>query len=545
MSAECQAEECAPGNTGVIHALLARLDALGVREFCVCAGARNAPLLDVLVRREGDITMRSFFEERSAAFFALGRVMQTQQPVAVITTSGTAVAELYPAVMEAYYQGLPLVLITADRPSSYRGSGAPQAVEQQGLFGTYVVRQVELEAGVAVQDSGPSERSGPVHFNVCLEERLEAMEEVPALAAAGLVKQGELHAWTGDHEREWESFWKAEGDLVVLAAGIHPQDVAVARDFLLRLQAPIVAEVTSNLQGDSALAPLLLRGGERALRQLNVKRVLRLGAVPSWRYWRDLEQRPEVRVLNVSRAEFRGLARQERVASVPWGMLEKQEEIAQQLDAGRAMVAGNGTREKLDTLLGAYAHAEPAWMRHLSQIIGPGAVVFISNSLPIREWNLAADELKGGTQVFANRGANGIDGIISTWLGLGAEAAESWLIVGDLSALYDLSAPWVLPQLREGKRRIVVVNNGGGQIFSRLPWLKNSEESTRKLMMNPHEIQFAAWAKMWGMGYRLITKAGQLGMGDEGAGAGECPCVVWEVRPDTGHTEAFWREWQG
>src|SRR6187402_3040419 len=97
MSAEPAMNAIGAGNAAVIGALLAELDALGVREYCVCAGARNAPLLDVLTRRSAAITLRSFYEERSAAFFALGRVMQTREPVAVITTSGTAVAELFPA----------------------------------------------------------------------------------------------------------------------------------------------------------------------------------------------------------------------------------------------------------------------------------------------------------------------------------------------------------------------------------------------------------------------------------------------------------------
>ncbi|HSJ03200.1 MAG TPA: thiamine pyrophosphate-binding protein, partial [Verrucomicrobium sp.] len=117
------------GNVQVIASLLAELDALGITEYCVAAGARNAPLLSVLMARAEaqDLTIRHFFEERCASFFALGRVIAGRKPVAVVTTSGTAVAELYPAVMEAYYQAAPLVVVTADRPSAYRGSGAPQA----------------------------------------------------------------------------------------------------------------------------------------------------------------------------------------------------------------------------------------------------------------------------------------------------------------------------------------------------------------------------------------------------------------------------------
>jgi 2-succinyl-5-enolpyruvyl-6-hydroxy-3-cyclohexene-1-carboxylate synthase len=176
-------------------------------------------------------------------------------------------------------------------------------------------------------------------------------------------------------------------------------------------------------------------------------------------------------------------------------------------------------------------------MRHLSRVIGAGATVMIGNSLPIREWNLAADVPKPGTRFFANRGANGIDGLVSTWLGVSADANESWLVLGDLSALYDLSAPWILPQLPGAKRRIVVINNGGGKIFSRVSWLKGVDAQTKRAMVNPHDISFEPWAKLWNMEYRLVTDWQTLQ--DD-----ETPNAIWEVRPDEAETEAFWQAWQ-
>jgi 2-succinyl-5-enolpyruvyl-6-hydroxy-3-cyclohexene-1-carboxylate synthase len=542
MSAKQTAADSGHGNATVIRALLAELDALGVREFCVCAGARNAPLLDVLTQRHAGDTIYSFYEERSAAFFALGRVMRTRKPVAVVTTSGTAVAELFPAVMEAHYQGLPLVLITADRPSRYRRSGAPQAVEQQGIFGEYTVREVEMEAGSETRVAQAAALlDGPIHLNVCLEEGL-----APRLGVDGGIdsEQG-VHtsspcprndvALNEAHRHDWREFWEAKGDLVVLAAGIHPDDAVLARQWLLKLGAPVVAEATANLSGDSYMKPLLMRGGEQALKQLRAKRVLRLGAVPSCRWWRDLDGRKEVRVLNVSRAAFRGLARTELVATIPWQILGESDLELEVTD--RPTVVSRSAR--LSDCLEAHPRSEPAWMRHLSQMISPGATVFIGNSLPIREWNLAANAPAVGTHFFANRGANGIDGLVSTWMGLGAEAEESWLIVGDLSALYDLGAPWVLPQLRQSRRRIVVINNGGGKIFSRVSWLQHAGGDTKRLMENPHSVSFEPWARMWGMDYRLLTDVKQLRDDDDSAG-----CAVWEVRPDAGQTEAFWTAWQ-
>src|SRR3954447_14292784 len=109
--------------------------ALGATDFCVCAGSRHAPLLAVL--GVSDLRVFSFVDERSAAFFALGRAKLTGRPAAVVTTSGTAVAELLPAAIEAHYSGTPLILITADRPARYRGTGAPQSIEQEAIFGVY------------------------------------------------------------------------------------------------------------------------------------------------------------------------------------------------------------------------------------------------------------------------------------------------------------------------------------------------------------------------------------------------------------------------
>jgi 2-succinyl-5-enolpyruvyl-6-hydroxy-3-cyclohexene-1-carboxylate synthase len=130
---------------------------LGTSDFCACAGSRNSPLLAVL----GDAHVFSFVDERSAAFFALGRTKLHGKPAAVVTTSGTAVAELMPAVVEAYYSASPLILITADRPARFRGSGAPQAIEQKGIFGLYAALSL---------DRWP--RNTPLHLNIEFDEPL-------------------------------------------------------------------------------------------------------------------------------------------------------------------------------------------------------------------------------------------------------------------------------------------------------------------------------------------------------------------------------------
>ena len=147
------------GNIERASRLIEDVRAAGASEFCVCAGSRNSPLLAVL--GESDARLFSFVDERSAAFFAIGRIKLHGAPVVVVTTSGTAVAELLPATIEAYYSGLPLVLLTADRPARFRGTGAPQSIEQVGIFGAYAETSLSMWTGMR-----------PLHLNIEFDEPL-------------------------------------------------------------------------------------------------------------------------------------------------------------------------------------------------------------------------------------------------------------------------------------------------------------------------------------------------------------------------------------
>ena len=147
-------------NLDIARGVLELVRTAGVRDCCICAGSRNSPLI-VTFAAAADLAVYSFVDERSAAFFAVGRAKWTERPVAVITTSGTAVAETLPAAVEAYYSSVPLILITADRPARYRGTGAPQSIEQAEIFGPYASR-----------DPSMWDRSMPLHINVPFDEPL-------------------------------------------------------------------------------------------------------------------------------------------------------------------------------------------------------------------------------------------------------------------------------------------------------------------------------------------------------------------------------------
>lgn len=500
--------------------------AWGVRDFVICTGARNAPLILPLLDAPAPIKLWRHFDERSAAFFALGLAKRQRRPVAVVTTSGTAVAELMPAVIEAHYSGIPLVLITADRPKRFRSSGAPQAIEQAHLFGAYSEGCFDVEAAEDFPVGFPWNRTRPIQLNPCFEEpRDEPAAEInwtDALARGAAVFEAPVQPSSFPDPTLLGRFVADFDGGAVILGEIPAADRAEVEHFLEKLAAPVWAEATSGLRESKKLASLLLPGGDATFRAWQPKKVLRIGGVPSLRYWRDLEEQPGIPVLSVTRTGFPGLAR--GCDTTGWVDFSEME-----IPPG-----STATPEvpEVDDLLSQYVRSEASLMAELSKIIPENALVFLGNSLPIREWNLAASQEIAHANVFANRGANGIDGEISTFLGLSEGEGESWGIFGDLTTLYDSNAPWVMDQLSSGKRRIVIINNGGGRIFSRMPALGGVDEKGRQLTENRHQIDFSAWATLWSLEHQrgIAESPGEL-----------AAHAVIEIVPDEADTEGFWK----
>ncbi len=508
-------------NARLIRSTLTALARLGVAEVCVAAGARNAPLITALMASEG-VKLWSFFEERCAAYFALGRIQADHLPVAVLTTSGTAAAELLPAVIEAHYQGLPLVLVTADRPRRFRGSGAPQAIEQKDLFGPYVSASLDVEEGGSL--SWPIRlKAQPLHINVCLDEPLDAEQEGIDFLSH--------YSPAAPPETKVPAFTFSGESTAILVSGLRPGEARELAPVLAAIGLPVIAEITSNLWGTWVDRPqidhLLLPAAESTFRSLDLRQVIRIGGIPASRWWRDLENKPDVWVTSISRLPFSGLARKMHVQTLPWRALDL---LAKQC-LKPAVLAQNTAR--ITHWLEEFPLSEPAWMRHVSAAFAPQDRVFVSNSLPIREMNLTVQPSIPAAEFYANRGANGIDGIVSTWLGVSASSRSSWLVIGDLSALYDLAAPWILGQLPHGNRRLVIINNGGGKIFSRVASLRSLAEDARRVIENQHQIRFQPWAEMWGMSYLQVTEPEQMKAVPEGP-------VLIEIIPEAGQTEAYY-----
>ena len=275
---------------------------------------------------------------------------------------------------------------------------------------------------------------------------------------------------------------------LVIAGGLAPRHRDRVRELV---RAPIYAEALSGLREDASLP--LITAGERMIARGNFNGVIRIGNVPTLRFWRDLETM-DVPVVHYSDLPFPGLTRGE---VLPIDALPSIEGVLDSsfFDRDREQ------RAKVEAILDDEPSSELTMFRALSRELPHGARIYIGNSLPIREWDLVATREDRGFTIEANRGANGIDGQLSTFFGQCDPDRQNVCIVGDLTAIYDLNAPWIVPQLDRGLRfRIVIINNGGGRIFSRVASLRSLDPTLRaRIIENEHAIRFDAWATMWGI----------------------------------------------
>lgn len=265
------------------------------------------------------------------------------------------------------------------------------------------------------------------------------------------------------------------------------------------------AEPLSGLREFSSIT-----AGERMIGRGRFDGVIRIGNVPTLRFWRDLETL-DLPVVHYSDLPFTALTRGEirPISDLP--RIEFTDEAF--LEEDRAFAA------RIASILDDEPTSELSMLRALSRELADGTRVYLGNSLPIREWDLVAERKPFDYE--ANRGANGIDGQLSTFFGWCDPDRDNVCIVGDLTAIYDLNAPWIVPQLGHRRFRVVIINNGGGRIFGRVASLRALDPSLReKVIENVHAVRFDQWAAMWGISDR-----------------------VTELRPDEAASKRVWQRY--
>jgi len=508
----------------------------GVKEIIFCSGARNVPFLDIL-HFEHKVKVIHCPEERSAAFYALGRSRQTKSPVAVIVTSGTAAGELYPAAMESYYLQVPLLLITADRPSVFRGSGAPQAAEQFNLYGKYARFFKEIEGEECVVDLSHWDKKGVAHLNVCLDEP-KKNHLAPHRPLTYLPKEEVSEPLIQENSLEvLDLFLQNIHYPLVIVSALDPASHRDVVSFLSRLQAPLLLEGVSGIREHPDLQDLRVRNIDRIFESAShfgypIDGVLRIGGVPTARVWRDLEYlQQRIAVHSISDHSFSGLSwnREELPYPVKATLrcyVPSRTFFTYALEQWLQDERGFSTR--LHQLFAKYPGAEPSLVHELSKIIPDKSHVYLGNSLPIREWDMAAASQDKHLTMTASRGLCGIDGQVSTFLGLSRQFCENWAILGDLTMIYDMAGFWVVPQMNVEQLTIVVINNGGGKIFERM--------FPHKEMLNTHQISFEGLSKMWNFDYVHWTSIP--------SGHRSSRRQLIEIVPDPQQTAQFWDDFQ-
>jgi 2-succinyl-5-enolpyruvyl-6-hydroxy-3-cyclohexene-1-carboxylate synthase len=515
-------------------ALIDELVAHGLRHACVSPGSRSTALVLALERHDG-ITVHVHLDERSSAFFALGLAKALRQPVAVACTSGTAVAELFPAVVEASQARVPLYLLTADRPPRLRGTGANQTIDQVRLFGSYARAYLSPPLPASADDAPAWRRigreavascggapPGPVHINCSFEEPLMPSDDVVDVPGGepGRVERPDrnLEPLAVDVGRAARELSGARG--VVVAGSnwwITSSEVA---SLAQRLGWPLLAEPTSGMRrpGWAALAAgQSLTASTAFLERHRTEVVLQVGAAPTTRASQAFVAAAE-RLLVVDllhpdpdperRATWRLTANPDRLATVLLDGPRRIEPAPVDWLASWQVADAHARRALDDVLDAADEPAELRLARDVAAAVPDGGTLFVGNSTPIRDLDVAMAP-RDGLQVLANRGASGIDGLMSTALGVAtAGTGPTVALIGDLSLLYDAGALVWNGRRLPADLVLVVPNNRGGAIFGSLDPRDLPERD--RLFVTPHDVDLAALSTAAGVGHVMLERMSDL-----------------------------------
>jgi 2-succinyl-5-enolpyruvyl-6-hydroxy-3-cyclohexene-1-carboxylate synthase len=503
----------------------------GVQAAVVCPGSRSTPLALALADDER-ITVHVHHDERSGGFLALGLARATGRAVVVLTTSGTAAVELHPAVVEAHHSGVPLLVCTADRPPELRDVGAPQTIDQGHLYGGAV--RWYADPGVADAASAPRWRAfaaralaetagppaGPVQLNLPFREPLVG-------TAASPLPPGR------DGHRPWTSapapsvLWPEDlevgrlGERRGLILAGHPcGDPDDVDRVATGLGWPVVADPLSSAWGaaDSVAHLDAMLRSERARTALRPDVVLRLGRPPSsrvvdeWLAWCGAE---EIVVPGAAWIDPSAAAATVLRGDPADVLCSLADEVVGSGASGAGGVRAPGWLDAWTTAAAAAAGAaeealmelpgphEPGVARDLVAALPVGAGLVVSSSMPIRDVERYA-EPRDDLRVFANRGANGIDGVVSTAVGTALAGGPVALLVGDLAFLHDSNGLLGLAG-RDVDLVVVVVDNDGGGIFSFLPQARHLPGSRfEELFGTPHGLDLVALAAAYGVSARAV-----------------------------------------
>lgn len=533
-------------NTNTLWAsvLTETLARLGLKTAVISPGSRSTPLT-VSLAAHPDIEAIPVLDERSAGFFALGIAQRTGKPVVLVCTSGTAGANYFPAVIEARESSVPLLLLTADRPSEMRDCASGQTIDQQKLYGSFANAYSELALPTAEMAmlrylrqtiahlwQSTQTPPGPVHVNCPFRDPLAPVTDGTAAALESAIDKtffdglGDIHPGktvSGTARARYDQ--TIQGIIVV-----GPTAARNAKSFCQQvaqlseiLQWPVLAEGLSPLRSYASLNPHLITTYDLLLRQpawaqaLAPEQVIQIGPLPTSKVLRQWLTQTDPKRWIVSdvhgnldplhgRAVSAGSLADFLAAAAPSSLPSSMESTF--LNAWLSLE--RRIRRQLDAMLAAETglmESKIPWQ--LAQSLPAQTPVFVANSLAVRdvEWFWPATD--GGYEIYFNRGANGIDGTLSSALGVAhGHRLPAVLLSGDLALLHDTNGFLSAARLR-GHLTVVVINNRGGGIFERLP-IAQFEPPFEEFFATPQPVDWERLCGAYGVEHRQIESWLQL-----------------------------------
>lgn len=480
-------------STALARHTVRQLIELGVEDVVLSPGSRNAPLSIAFyqAQQKGLINLHVRIDERGAAFFALGIAKASGKYVPVVCTSGTAVANYLPAVLEAHHSDINLLLLTADRPARLRKTGSNQTTNQNGIFGEFV--RESLDTAAPVDLTRFLSDSGPVHINLQFDEPLlpedgnDWLSGIhPTPIVHGIKVPGEISINTTKN-------------VVIVGHDRAGFSVAEIEDFADDLGAPIVAEDPLVFENAIAHAPIVL-SDERVRRELAAELVVVIGRTTLSRSINAYIQGSNRVIVIDPRLEAIDTA---RTADETHHVIPK---VKNQVDTDSLW---HDAWHKYEEVAAAALSVLPDWSEAevaavVAEELEDDAALFISSSRPIRDLESFAVP-RTGIETYANRGLAGIDGNISTAMGIATKHDESYAVIGDLAFLHDISA---LANPITDTLTIIVVDNDGGGIFSTLP--QRGVDGFETIFGTPHGKDIAKIVAGFGVSVEEVHDAKEL-----------------------------------
>ena len=473
-------------STTLARNIVRQLIEVGIADFVLSPGSRNAPLSIALYEAEqaGFIDLHVRIDERGAAFYALGLSKASDNYVAVICTSGTAVANYHPAALEAYHSANKLLFLTADRPAHLRRTGANQTTIQVGLLAP--IETIDIAAAVTVSEFLSE---GPVHFNVQFDEPLLSDDRTDWLA--GLTPKPLPPKYSASEE----SFSPESRGVLIVGhdrAGFTPDAITF---FANSLGWPVIAEDPLSFPEAVAHASLFLT--DREIREaLRPDQIVVIGRTTLSRsinsFIKECEEvvvvDPRTRTLDTNRSASQVFT------DFPSGYCEKD---SVWMDRWRVVSANAHAALDLEW-------SEQSAIASIAAALPDGSALFIGSSRPVRDLEAFAAP-RSGIHTFANRGLAGIDGNTSTAFGIAEKFERSYAIVGDLTFLHDISA---LVNPSSANLTIFVIDNNGGGIFNTLP--QSGVDGFEKIFATPHDVDLMQVIKGFGGNATKVKNSSDL-----------------------------------